>query len=301
MKKQIIMMFAAVGLLMSSCVGKPEPKTLEEIPNADLNDSIGHYWGQLLSSRYWQMTKQDSELATEASKDAYLEGFQTVINLAKNDNNAFNMGMYSAIEAMLGMVQANADFNIDIDREAMLLALAYGMQSDTIVDYATVDAKMRDITMRLQKEKEARERVEADSIIASKMKTDGYDKDLKGNAYKNLQVGEGAKIESNDQILAEISFGKIDGTPLFPSMGASKLVVDQNQYPLIINEILKDMNIGTTRVYLLVATDVFGANVPRQLGVKSSDVVILTIKVVGYCDEEGKPTEKATKAMPVVE
>ena len=299
MKKQLIILFAGISVLMASCISKPEPRTLDDIPSADINDSIAHYWGQMLSNRYWQMAKQDSAMKTADGKESFLEGFQAIMSMVKNDDNAFNMGMYSAIDAMLGMVQANKDFMIDVDRTTMLSAIAWGMQSDTIVDIAKADAMMRTITMRLQREKEARERVVADSIIAEKIKADGYERDLKSNVYKEITKGNGSKVESNDQILADISFSKIDGTPLFPSTGASKFVVDQNQFPSIVNEMIKEMNIGSTRQFLAVAADVFGGNIPRHLGIKSSDVVVFMVKVVGYCDDNGNPSDVAIKAKPL--
>ena len=299
MKKQFILAATAVGLMLSSCVNTPKPKTLEELASADLNDTIGYYWGQQLSNRYWHMAKQDSLLKNESGKKSYLEGFQAVMELVKSDDNAYNMGMYSAIEAMLGMMQANKDYLMNIDKDNMLSGLAYGMQTDSIVDYVVVQNEMEKIFMRLQKEKTLRDKEKADSLISKKMKSEGYDRDLKGNVYKETTKGDGAKIESNDQLLVEISFSTLDGVPLFPSTGATKFIVDQNQFPPIVNESIKEMNVGSTRQFMVAATDLFGGNIPRHLNINSTDAVLYVVKVVGYCDDKGEPSDVAIKATPV--
>lgn len=301
MKKSFLIACAAVGLLLGSCAGTPQPKELSEIQNADINDSVAYYWGQMLATRYWQQSKRDSTLSTPEGKEAYIKGFQAAFDMAKADNEAFNIGLYSGIEVFLGITSNNEYFSIDIDKETLLSGLAMGMKSDTAVNAIDVDAKMKELTSQLQLQKEARDRVVADSLITAKMKTDGFKKNEKGYIYKITSEGKGNKLEPMDQVLLEISFSKIDGTPLIPTMGAEKFVVDQNRYGHYINTAIKDMPVGSSYQYLSMAADVFGSNMPRQLNVGSADVILWTVKIAGYCDNEGKPSETVVKATPIVE
>lgn len=299
MKKTILMVFAATGLLLGSCAGTPESKQLGEIQDADVNDSVAHYWGQMLAARYWDSSKQDTTLSTPAGKEAYMKGFQAAMDMVKVDDEAYNMGLYSGLEAALGIVATNENFLIDVDKATLLSALAWGMESDTTVNIAEVQEAMQKLTMRLQMEKEARDRALSDSLIAEKMKAEGFKKNAKGYVCKAVTEGKGNNVEPLDRLLVELSFSKANGMPLIPSAGPSPFVVDQNPYGQYINDAVKDMTIGSTYQFLSVAADVFGRNVPRQYGIGSSDLIVWTAKVVGYCDEKGEPSETPVKAEPL--
>ena len=150
---------------------------------------------------------------------------------------------------------------------------------------------MAPLGQRLEAKRYAKEKAEADAKIVKEMEKSGYQQDTTGLVYKVIAPVQGQKLEKGQMVLVELKMTDVDGKSLVPSdINPMPVKVGEYRYSPIVNEVLPIMSVGAIYKVLGSATDLFGPQA-RQFRLKGSDIACLEIKVVGYCDKDGNPTD----------
>ena len=290
--KTIRLSALALGaMLLVGCSGStPQPKTIDQIANATFEDSVSYYFGQQSSMDFWRMTFQDSTLKTDAAKAAYLQGLAKGMTML-GDNEAFNHGLMAGLQMAASINNIKENYETQLSADSYLAGVAYGMQSDTIIKPHLVQQEMAPLGQRLEAKRYAKEKAEADAKIVKEMEKSGYQQDTTGLVYKVIAPVQGQKLEKGQMVLVELKMTDVDGKSLVPSdINPMPVKVGEYRYSPIVNEVLPIMSVGAIYKVLGSAPDLFGPQA-RQFRLKGSDIACLEIKVVGYCDKDGNPTD----------
>lgn len=294
MKKKIFGAIAVGAMLLTSCSQAPTPQGLSEIPNATKSDSLSCYWGTVASVNFWRQSAQDTALLDEASKKAYLEGFQKALNMAEGDD-AYLSGLMVGMQVAMTCNQFQKDYQVALDKNVIINSFAYAMQSDTTVDMSKFQGEMMPLLNRLEEEKSAREKAEADKLIEEEMKKLGYIKADNGVVHKIVAPGAGKQLERGEYVLASLKFTDLNGKTIVP-MGSEPqtIIVGKYRFADIVNKVMPMMNVGAKYSVLASAVDAFGPQA-RQLRLNGNDIVCIEVDVKGYCNANGEKSEIAIK------
>lgn len=294
MKMKYMGVLAISAIALTACNSTPQPKELSEFSNATMQDSLAYYMGEQGAMNFWRSAMQDTTLKTDAAKASYLKGFQKGMDMVMEDE-AYNQGLIQGVNLANYLRSLNKDFELDLQNDRAVAGLAYGMQNDTIVNPNDLQQAIMPIGMRLEAEKAKKDKAIADQKIDEEIKKSGYKKDANGIVYKVVEEGKGKKLENDEYVLVQLTMTDLEGNSIVPTDSKpQKMTVGKYNYSPVVNRALPMMNIGSTYKVIGSSTDIFGPQA-RQFRLKDSDVVCVEIKVTGYCNEKGEPSDTPLK------
>lgn len=297
MKVKYLGALAIGAMMLVGCNSTPQPKELSQINNATLEDSLAYYLGQQGAMSFWRGSLQDTTMKSESAKAAYLAGFKKGMEIVSAED-AYNNGLAQGLSLAMYYKTFEKEYGMKMANDPALAGLAYGMQSDTIVNPSKLQQGLMPLGMKVEAIKEAKDKEEADKKIAEEMQKSGYQRAENGVIYKVVAEGQANKLENAEMVLVELTMTDVAGKPLIPTeVKPQKMVVGEYEYAPIMNKVLPMMSVGSTYKILGSAKDLFGPQA-RQFRMKGSDIGCIEVKVVSYCNEEGEASATPVKQQP---
>ncbi len=267
---------AATAILLASCGGPGEGKSMEEIPSLSQTDSIFYYFGELRANEYWQDAKRDSTLATRESRDEFMRGIQAGIDMAKSGKDAYNMGVFTGITIAMNFVEYEKQYEQKPNKEITLQGMAYGLRNDSIVNATEVQQAYYDLLTRLNAQKEEADKQKAGEALTAEAAKRKMQK-INPNLYaKMVKAGNGAQIKKGDKVNVDFKLLKADGSDFgFPS--PPQLEPGSSILPVLVTEALESMKVGETKQFITSAVGIFGATASK-MGLDPKELILFTIE-----------------------
>lgn len=265
----------AIALLLASCSGTgSDNQTTPTASNSAKGDSLVYYFGQMRGAEYTREAERDTTLATEASKQEYLRGVKTGLDIVKPGKDAYNKGVFLGLQMAMRFQQFATDYNIQLSDQRFLEGLSAAINSDTTVNAAQMQSTFYRIMNEFNKEKEERDKQASLSALkaageALKMKP--ITEQLWGDV---AQTGQ-PKIKDGDKIKTDIRITTLKGKTIeapFPK----ELTVGQRLSTNPLSDAFKALSSGETGKFITSAHALFGARC-QQLGLNPDDVLQLEV------------------------
>ncbi len=275
MKLKIFGSLAFIAIL-TACGGNEKPKSISELENPTINDSIGHFIGQNMSMEYWRAAVNMDTLQTQNYKDQYVEGFEKGLKMA-TANEAYNKGILDGMNLALSLRDFDKNFQTSVNKKVITEGLKYGLQSDSTVNRVEFQKEYSFLMQSVQDQKDARDKVALDSLLKQKTTKDGY-KYVNGIITKVVTPGDKGKLAEGDTIGITMLFKDANGKAV-ASMPSEpfNIVVGKFPYSQFINRAVKTMDMGGESIFIGSAFDIFGFQMPPQSNLNKYDLVEVTL------------------------
>ncbi len=236
MKKIIVALgVAAVALGFSSC--NNEGSTAG---SGSQNDSLPILLGDVQGASYLQMWDQlPDTMKAKLSKDKFLEGFKAVISRDPKEDQAYIMGMSTALQVTSNLAQMQ-EAGVKFNKEVFISHFAEAFKKDSVDRTALMDANeelriyMNEVNELIMKKQQADQQAamaakQADAepaikagkeFIEAQKKADPSIKTTEsGVCYKVVKEGSGQKPGRKDRVKVNYTGKHIDGTEFDSSKG----------------------------------------------------------------------------------
>lgn len=279
MKIKSILATAAAGLLLASCQGggaAPDGKSLGDIKNASAADSLIYYFGQMRGAEYHRQAERDTTLADAASKKAFVQGVQAGMNAVKNQNEAYNQGLFLGMQMAMNIQQFKEDYGVDLNKRIFIESLSDAVNADSIADSQDTQREFYRIIGVFNDQKDEREKTAAAESLAKEavnMKLPKISDDIYGQITSRT---DSAALKPGDNVEMEITISKVDGSSLNAPLPTKGRIGARN-IAAPINRMLEGMKSGESGRFITSARAMFGPRV-SQLGLNGSDVVVVNLK-----------------------
>lgn len=289
--KTIFFSAISAGLLLASCGGPGEGRSISDIKNASASDSISNLLGQYYASDYWKAMSSDSARITRESRDEYLKGVAEALKLAGKDD-AYIEGYMLGLNLLQYTGQYTKEMGMELSTKEILNGLAYGLRSDSAVNLEQVNADLSRITTRFAAEKDAKDKVAGQKKVAEYAKKHGLQKFTAELYGKIEKQGSGKKLADGDNIKCSISASDSKGNKIRVPL-PSELEVSQQLNNTPIGAAILQLTPGGAGDFVASAFDVFGTNCAR-FNVDPSDIVILKVGVDKLLDKNAAAPASTT-------
>ncbi len=279
---------AACGLLFAACQN-PEAKPLSDISDASKADSLIYYFAQMRGAEYDREAQRDTTLATAEAKKAYVMGVQAGLNATKDDNEAYNRGVFLGMQMAMNFQQFKKDYDIKLNKKVFLESLAEALSSDSLANPSDMQREFYRLMGEFNSKKEELDNKAASENL-SKAASDLKLKKIGENLYGEVtEKTEGVQIKDGDNVDATITLSKADGKSIEAPL-PGKVKVGARNLPEPVGEALKSLKSGETGKFATSARAIFGQR-SSQIGLEPADVVIMTVKATVAPAEETPKTK----------
>lgn len=268
----------AMAAMLASCSGnnndKGESRTLADYKDLSAGDSVAFYLGQLSALDYWQMTRQDTIMASQESRDQFLKGLRAGYD-AVRDNDAYNRGYYTGVQMAMQMKEFNSEYETTSNKSVLFDAISDGLRNDSAVNPSDAQMGFSQITEQLGARKEQKDRETAKGLLQAEAKAKGWTKitdDLYASPAQG--AGDGAQIKDGDNISISFNVSTLDGKEIDRRENLDLVVGKMYVGP--ITQAVKTMKIGQIRTFYASASALLGRMYARY-GLKATDLVQFTI------------------------
>ena len=291
-------LFFAAGaslLMLSACSGNDKDnggmRTLADYDNVTAADSLLYYFGQLRAADYWQLTYNDSTMATRESRNEYLKGIRAGMDAA-HDNDAYNQGLYVGVQIALNLREFAEGYNVEFNRQILLNALEDGLKNDSAVNAGEANQEFRQILQKLTMQKEEADRRTAVETLAEAAKAGKWQK-ISETLYAEgapQGAGEGNVLKNGDAVGVKVTIGNTDGKEI-DRRNTDRMVVGQG-FPGPVTEALHTMKVGQTRKFYTTGPEMFGRFAERY-NVKPTQIIEFTVAVTAPAPEKADTKDSA--------
>lgn len=290
--KSLILTAIAAGMMITSCSGPGEGRSLEEIKNPTTSDSIANLLGQMYASDYWKNCMGDSTLMSREARDSYLQGIREALKNQGKDNSYIE-GYILGLHFIQYTSQFKDEYGTDVNLNDILQGIAYGLRNDSIVDFGAVSGELNKITTRLHLEKDKKDHRMAVENLRKYATSNGmtkYSDDLYG---KILKEGQGANLTKGDMVECQIMLsdesGKRITVPLPNEVTIEK--PDDNVFQLALTK-LKDGGAGD---FASNGYAVFGVH-SSKFNVAPDQTLVIHISVKKIAGKKAQPADETPKS-----
>ncbi len=279
---------AACGLAFAACQN-PEAKPLSDVSDASKADSLIYYFAQMRGAEYDREAQRDTTLATPEAKKAYVMGVQAGLNATKDNNEAYNRGVFLGMQMAMNFQQFQKDYDIKLNKKVFLEGLAEALSSDSLANPSDMQREFYRLMGEFNSKKEERDNKAATENL-SKAAANLKLKAIGENLYGEVTVkADGVQIKDGDEVDATITLAKADGKEIEAPL-PTKVKVGSRNLPEPVSEALKSLKSGETGKFATSARTIFGQR-SSQIGLEPADVVIMTIKATVAPTEETPKTK----------
>ena len=265
---------AAGALMLASC-STNEGKSIDQLENATAGDSLVYYFGEINGAQYLTTAKNDSTLATEASKQAYIKGVKDGLNSFRPEQESYNRGVMLGLQMARNISSFKEDYNVQLNKQVFIQGLVAALNSDSVQNINDVQKEFNRIMTDFNNNKEKIDQDAANVNLekeAAKLKLAKINDSLYGGA---ISRNVGAPIKNGDAVTAKISFTTAAGKELQIPLPTSVKVGARN-LPTPLNDALLVLQDGQTGKFATSAFALFGRR-SEQFDLQPKDVVIMTI------------------------
>lgn len=291
--KTIIFSAIGAGLLLTSCGGPGEGRSVEDMTNPTTIDSLSNLLGQLYAADYWSNAGNDSIARSDKARQEYLKGVKEALSKAGKDKSYIE-GYMLGLQLSMFADQYEEQLGVKVDMDRLMDGMAYGLRNDSAVNIVNVNQEFQRINTRFQMQQDAINKKAADENLASFIKGKNYIAMGNGLYGKIIRQGNGDFIKKGDIVECDITISDTKGKKIGIPM-PKNLSLNDRIAKLPAGQALQKMKSGGAGEFVTTAFDMFGANA-TEYGLESSQPLVMTIEVLGAtaAPEDGKIQGKVT-------
>lgn len=274
MKFKSILTLAAAGLMFVACDSNNNAGSSNGLSDkATKADSLMYYFGEMRGAEFKNMAENDSTFATSEAKQAYIRGVQAGLSAVKDDQEAYNRGLFLGMQMAMNISQFKEQYDVQLPQKVFMEGLRDAMASDSVADSREMQCEFYRIMGDFQKEKEEKDKAAATESLqkaAAKQNLSKITDDLYGPAPKPGEslLKDGDKVKINLKITTE------DAKPVNAPLPQEVTVGQRMQGPL--NDALTSLASGQNGKFITTAQALFGQRC-SQLNLKPADVITLDV------------------------
>lgn len=272
MKLKSILSMAAAALVLASCQ-TPSGEKLADIDNAGKADSLMYIFGQMRGAEFKKMAERDTTLDSSEARRAYIAGIKAGLKAVKEDQNAYNQGVYLGMQMAMNMAQFKKDYNVNLSHRVFVEGVAEAL-SDSTLNPQALQADFYAIMNDFNTAKENADKAAASKALEKAAAEKKFNK-ITDQLYGSVPASDQPKLKDGDKvkISAQITTaaGKSLNAPVPPTMTLSERMSESPIYQALIS-----LASGQKGEFLTTAVAMFG-NRCSQFGLEPSDVLSLTL------------------------
>lgn len=271
-----LLMLAPVLLGLSSCM-QERPKTLADIPDATIADSMTYYYVQLRAHEYWQKIDNDTTLRSAEQREEFLRGLKAGMKAVQKGNDAYNEGVRMGSKLAKGLYEFEREYGVEVNRDVVIESFKTGLRGINDIPEGEFQEKYYELLGKL-KARELAEEYRSAKIALVAAARDEHMTKIGDDLYMRInQRGAGPLPVQGDVVFPTIRFDRVDGSELnLPS--PSRVKLGAPGIPAVLNDALSRLPKGSTAVFATPAEAVFGSRT-ESYGLDNSDILILTVTV----------------------
>lgn len=271
---------AAVALLTAagaaSC-GPDRGKSLNEMGQVSLADSMLYYTGQLKAYEYLREAVNDTNLRSTEARIRFLEGVRRGYDDMQDNDSAYNLGIRYGVRMALRSKHFEKEFGFTFDRDVLFQSMAYALLQEKDIDELDVQDKLYDVLHKLQAQQAGSVHRQAHQALRAEASKLGMKRLEDGLYYKTLAAGSGSNATPGSILSLQVNYSRPDGESLGMSSPQEVTVGNRETAP-VLNEIYSRMKQGEHALFLTPAFRLYG-NRCEFVGLKPSDPVLIDIQI----------------------
>lgn len=280
MKIKSFLMMAAAGLVLASCQGGTSSEGngngLGALKDATPADSLIYYFGQMRGAEYQRQAERDTTLADAQAKKAYIQGVQAGLNAVKNENEAYNQGLFLGMQMAMNIQQFKEDYGVDLNKRLFVKSISNAINADSLDNQQEMQREFYKIIGKFNEEKETREKAAATETLSREAKSMNLAK-ISDDVYGEVTAKtDSVALKAGDSVMMDIKLTQPDGKELNAPLPVKGKIGARNIMAPV-NDMLKTMKSGESAKFITSARALFGARV-SQLGLEPADVVVVNLK-----------------------
>lgn len=275
MKLKTLIPTAAIALIMAACGSESSSNKSAMPANASTVDSVMYYFGQMRASDYWRQARNDTTLASEVSRQAYLRGLRAGMESVHSNDEAYNQGLLIGMQMAMNLNEFGDMYNVKPNTAIMMQSLTAGLKNDTAADIAANQREFTKLMNRLNTERETRLSVESAKILAKEAPALGMTK-IDSTLYgKTLKPAEGENFKQGEKARVQIVLTDLKGKDIKMRM-PQEVTVGDRYVAAPISQAVSTMSPGEVKEFLTTAVVLMGQR-SHQLNLEPTQPVRLTI------------------------
>lgn len=287
MKIKSIIAVAAGSLMLAACQGNNGNADI--LKDATPGDSLVYYFGQLRGTEYVREAQSDSTLATKQAKEAYIRGVQAGLDVAKNDDEAFNRGLFLGIQMATNIKQFKTDYDVQLSKKMFVESLREVLSSDSVKNTADMQREFYRLMNDFSVKKENRDKEEAQATLAkeaAKLKMAKITDEIYGGPTDKK---EGQLLKKGDAVILKVKLSDLKGNSFDVPLPTSVKIGGRN-IPQPLSDALTSLRNGESGKYLTSAFALFGSRV-SQLGLQPDEILVMDLTASIDTSEAAKDAE----------
>ncbi|MDE6670304.1 MAG: hypothetical protein K2K26_11570 [Muribaculaceae bacterium] len=275
MKLKTLIPAAAIALIMTAC-GSESASDKSVMPaNASTADSVMYYFGQMRAADYWRQTRNDTTLASEVSRQAYLRGLRAGIESIHANDEAYNQGLLMGMQMAMNMHEFGEMYNVKPNTTLLMQSLTTGLKNDSAVDMAATQREFTKLMNKLNSERETRLAVESAKILAKEGPALGMTK-IDSTLYgKTLKPVQGENFKQGEKATVQINLTDLKGQPIKMRM-PQEVTIGDRYVAVPISQAVSTMAPGEVKEFLTTAVVLMGQR-SHQLNLEPTQPVRFTV------------------------
>lgn len=281
MKLKSILSAAAAALVLVSCQ-TPSGEKLADIDNAGKADSLMYIFGQMRGSEFKKLAQRDSTLDTSEARRAYIAGIKAGLKAVKEDQEAYNQGVYLGMQMAMNMAQFKKDYNVTLSHRVFVEGVAEAL-NDSTLNPQMLQGDFYRLMNDFNTAKENAEKAAASEALSKAATAKKLGK-ISDQLYGNVPATDAPKIKEGDKVKLDVEVTDADGkkvnAPMPPAITVNERMKDTPLY-----EALLSMASGQKGEFMTSGVALFG-NRCSQLGIKPDAVLNIVLTATVETPEE---------------
>ena len=271
---------AAVAVLTAAATVSCSPdrgKSLNEMGQISLADSLLYYTGQLKAYEYLSEAMNDTALRSTEARIRFLKGVRHGYDDMQGNDTAYNLGIRYGVRLAVRGKHFENEFGFTFDKDVLFRSMAYALLQEEDIDELAVQDKLYDVLHKLQAQQAGSVHRQAHRAIRAEAAILGMKRLEDGLYYKELTPGTGPKATPGTVLSLQENYSRPDGESLGISSPQEVTVGNRETAP-VLNEIYCRMRQGEHARFLTPAFRLYG-NRCEFMGLKPSDPVLIDILI----------------------
>ncbi len=273
----------ALGLVACSGSSRSGGESLQDSHPQTQADSLSYFFGGMYADNFWRSNSYDSIALSEGGRRKYLEGVEK--GLGFDDDLRFLEGISAGIQIRLAINDLEKDLGVHLSKEQILNALAYGLRSDTSLNWSENQKSLRQIVEAIGKNKDRADRAAAEVAVEKAGEKAGM-KLLSEGVYGKI-IGEpsGEMLKEGDLVRVRMQFQTLNGKKL--NLPTPEVIqIGMMFQETLLEPVIVKLSSREKMELITSAVGVFGSQCSR-MDLKPTDIVKVTIETLGLVDEIG--------------
>lgn len=265
----------AATAALTACSGAGTADGKSAMPaNASTADSVMYYFGQMRAADYWRQTQNDTTLAEESARQAYLRGLRAGLDAVRGNEKAYDQGVLMGVQMAMNLAEFAQTYDITPNQAIMLQSLATALKNDSVLNNRDMQRDFYNLMQTLNNQRDQRMAEAAVKVLKKAATPDmqPVDSTLYGRTVK---TSDGEQLRAGDRVKVQIAVTDQKGEPVKARM-PQEITIGDRYVSAPISAAVASMRTGETRQFITTAFCLLGQRT-RQLNLDPEQVLNIEI------------------------